>query len=268
MPYTGYVDTRLLAPLGLDRTSWREREPHALGYLVHEYRGSAEREPHADMAGLAAMGQLWSTVGDLCRWGAFLARGREGVLDPSTADELWAPQTMLDPDDWTVGRGLGLELIVRDGLVFGGHSGAMAGFLAGLFVNRQSATGAAVLTNAGTRADPRETALALAALTLELWPPAIEPWRPEAEPPQEVAAILGRWWSEGNEFVFSWRDGKLTATVPGAPPRVRPSVFEPLADGGYRVVSGRERGERLRVEGGRLVWAGYLFTRDQRTSPG
>jgi CubicO group peptidase (beta-lactamase class C family) len=268
LPYTEYVDTRLLAPLGLERTSWHEREPHALGYLVHEYRGTAEREPHADMAGIAAMGQLWSAVGDLCRWGAVLARGREGVLAPTTADELWAPQAMLDPDDWTVARGLGLELIVHDGRVFGGHSGAMAGFLAGLFVNRQTATGAAVLTNAGTRADPRETALALAALTLELCPPAIEPWRPEAEPPPEVAAILGRWWSEGNEFVFSWRDGKLTATVPGAPPRVRPSVFEPLAEGGYRVVSGRERGERLRVEGDRLVWAGYLFTRDQRASPG
>ena len=139
----------------------------------------------------------------------------------------------------------------------------MPGFLAGLYVNRETKTGAAVLTNSGTRAPTRDIALELAAATLELWPPDIEPWRPEAPPPPEIAAILGRWWSEGYEFVFSWQDGKLTARLPGAPPRIKPSVFEPLPDGGYRVVSGRERGERLRVEADRLIWAGYVFTRAQ-----
>jgi CubicO group peptidase (beta-lactamase class C family) len=267
IPYTEYVDALLLQPLGLERTSWHEQEPYALGYLVNEYSGTAVREPHADMRGLASMGQLWSTVGDLCRWGAVLAAGRAGVLDPATAEELWAPQVMMNPDDWTVGWGLGLELVVRDGRVFGGHGGAMAGFLAGLYVNRASSTGAAVLTNAGTRADTREIALQLVAATLEHWPVAVKPWRPEPEPPPEVAAILGRWWSEGNEHVFSWRDGKLTARVSGAPPRVPPSVFEPLAEGGFRVVSGRERGERLRVDGDRLVWGGYPFTREQARSP-
>ncbi len=112
IPYTEYVDALLLQPLGLERTSWHEQEPYALGYLVNEYSGTAVREPHADMRGLAAMGQLWSTVGDLCRWGAFLAAGRAGVLDPATAEELWAPQVMMNPDDWTVGWGLGLELVV------------------------------------------------------------------------------------------------------------------------------------------------------------
>jgi hypothetical protein len=29
-------------------------------------------------------------------------------------------------------------------------------------------------------------------------------------------------------------------------------------------VEGRERGERLRVEGEQLVWAGYAFTRSQQ----
>ena len=62
--------------------------------------------------------------------------------------------------------------------------------------------------------------------------------------------------------MFSWKDGHLTAQLPGAPPRVKPSVFEPV-DGGFRVVSGRERGERLRVDGDRLIWAGYVFTRGQ-----
>ncbi len=144
---------------------------------------------------------------------------------------MWAPQVMLSPDDWAAGWGLGLELLNHEGRIFGGHTGAMPGFLAGLFVNRASKTGAAVLTNSGTRAPTRDIALELADATLELWPEEIEPWRPEAEPPADVAAILGRWWSEGNEFVFSWKGGQLVAEIPGAPPRVKPSVFEQTGAG-------------------------------------
>ena len=78
-------------------------------------RGHGRTEPHTDMGGVAAMGQLWSTVGDLCRWGAFLAEGADGVLAAATVDEMWAPQSMMNPDEWTVGWGLGLELVATRG---------------------------------------------------------------------------------------------------------------------------------------------------------
>ena len=94
------------------------------------------------------------------------------------------------------------------------------------------------------------------------WPADTVRWRPEAEPPTEVRALLGRWWSEGNEFVFTWEKGRLNARAVGAPSWMQPSVFEAV-DGGYRVATGRERGERLRVDGDRLIWAGYVFTRTQ-----
>jgi CubicO group peptidase (beta-lactamase class C family) len=267
LPYTEFVDARILGPLGLERTTWEERQPRAVGYLVDEYAGTAAREPHTLLDGVAAMGQLWSTVADLARWGVVLVEGHEGVLDPESADELWAPQVMLNPGEWTVGWGLGLELVNHGGRIFGGHGGAMPGFLAGLYLDRESKTGAAVLTNSGTRAATREIALELAEATLELWPADVQPWAPEPDPPPEVKQILGRWWSEGNEFVFAWRAGKLEASIPGAPPRVRPSVFEPVSEGVFRVVAGRERGERLRVDGDRLVWGGYLFTRSQEPMP-
>ena len=84
------------------------------------------------------MGQLWSTVEDLCALGERSSpTGREGVLDAATVDEMWSPQVMYNPDDWAVGWGLGLELLNHDGRIFGGHGGAMAGFLAGLYVNRR-----------------------------------------------------------------------------------------------------------------------------------
>jgi CubicO group peptidase (beta-lactamase class C family) len=212
------------------------------------------------------MGQLWSTVDDLARWATVLAKGADGVLAETTVEELWFPQVMQNPDDWTVGWGLGIMLVNHEGRIFGGHGGAMPGFLSGLYVNRETGTGAAVLTNAGSRAPTLEIALELADAALELWPPDVEPWRPEPAPPEEVAPLLGRWWSEGSEFVFRWKDEHLVAEVAGAPARVKPSVFEPV-DGGYRVVSGREQGERLRVEGEQLVWGGYVFTRRQETTP-
>jgi hypothetical protein len=132
-----------------------------------------------------------------------------------------------------------------------------------VYVHRESGVGAAVLTNSGTRAQTTDVALDLATTTLEQWPPETEPWRPETEPPDAVRALLGRWWSEGNEFVFTWEKGRLHARAVGAPAWVQASVFEEV-DGGYRVATGRERGERLRVEGDRLIWSGYVFTRTQQ----
>src|SRR5262249_47404491 len=99
VPYTAYVDERILAPLGLARTTWQEQAPSAVAYLVSDFAGTVTREPHSDLGGVAAMGQLWSTVGDLCRWGAFLVGGGAGVLAPATLEEMWAPQVMLDPDN-------------------------------------------------------------------------------------------------------------------------------------------------------------------------
>jgi hypothetical protein len=105
-------------------------------------------------------------------------------------------------------------------------------------------------------------AIELTAKAADLWPSAIGPWRPEGEPPAEVRAIIGRWWSEGNEFVFTWRDGALQAKVAGSAPGKKETTFERDGDG-WRAARGRERGERLRIDGDRLVWAGYAFTRAQ-----
>ena len=79
--------------------------------------------------------------------------------------------------------------------------------------------------------------------------------------------LLGVWWSEGDQAVFSWRDRHLEAQVVGAPERVKPSVFEQEGPDRYRVAAGRERGELLEVvrdDSGavvKLYWATYPFTR-------
>jgi CubicO group peptidase (beta-lactamase class C family) len=263
MPYTEYVDERIIAPLGLTRTTWYPQEPKATGYLVDEYARTVWKEPETDLGGVAAMGQLWSTVEDLGRWATFLARGADGVLDTTTVEAMWFPQVMYYPDDWTLGWGLGLQLFNRGpGRIFGGHGGAMAGHLAGVYVHRKTEIGAAGLTNSGTRGDMDMFALTLIEKTMEIWPEPIEPWLPEEEPPVDVRPVLGRWWSEGNEFVFWWERGALQAKVARLPPGRGETTFERDGDG-WRASAGRERGERLRVDGDRMVWAGYAFTRAQ-----
>ena len=260
--YTDYVDERIIRPLGLTRTTWYAQEPKAQGYLVDEYARTVWQEPETDLGAVAAMGQLWSTVEDLGRWASFLARGADGVLDAKTNEEMWFPQVMYYPDDWVLGWGLGLMLYNQAGKIFGGHGGAMAGHLAGVYINRKTQTGAAALTNSGTRGNMDVFAIELAQKALELWPEAIEPWRPEAEPPAAVRAILGRWWSEGNEFVFWWEGGALKGKVVGTAAGRGETTFERDGDG-WRAAAGRERGERLRVDGDRMIWSGYAFTRAQ-----
>src|SRR5262249_18558127 len=154
-----YVHERIIRPLGLGRTTWQPQEPYAQGYLVDDYAGTAHPEPHTDLRGVAAMGQLWSTVRDLAVWATFLTRGRDGVLESATLDEMWFRQVLVNPQQWDRGWGLGLELLNWDSRIFGGHGGAMPGHLAGVYVERDTGVGAAVLTNSGARAPTTEIAL-------------------------------------------------------------------------------------------------------------
>ncbi len=263
MRYEDYVDEHIIRPLGLSRTTWLPEPPKAQGYLVDEYARTVWEEPEHDLGATAAAGQLWSTVEDLCRWASFLAGGDERVLAPAVVEEMWFPQVMYYPDNWLLGWGLGLQLFNRDARILGGHGGAMAGHLAAVYVERKTGTGAAALTNSGTHGDMDLFAISLVEKAIELWPEPIEPWRPEQEPPPDVRPLLGRWWSEGNEFVFWWEHGALQAKVVGMPPGRGETTFE-RDGGGWRAAAGRERGERLRVDGDRLIWAGYAFTRAQQ----
>jgi CubicO group peptidase (beta-lactamase class C family) len=270
LPYRRYVEERLLAPVGLSGTGWEADEASAVGYLAAAYDDSVSVEPPVDLSGTSASGQLWSTVADLTRWGSFLASPDAGVLRPESAEEMRSVLVMAEPERWTVAWGLGLGLYRRGDRIFAGHDGAMPGHLAAFSFRPQEHIAVAVLTNAGAAADPQALALSLAEAALELEPPVPAEWRPDGGSPAEVVPLLGRWWSEGEEFVFRWRDGRLEARAEKLPAWRPPAVFEREADDVWRTVSGRERGEALRVvrdEQGRVVklyWATYPFTREQR----
>jgi CubicO group peptidase (beta-lactamase class C family) len=274
-PYEEYVERRILQPLGLARTSFSPEPPTAVAYSVEPYSDVLRREPMLveRTGGIAAAGQLWSTVGDLCRWASFLVDPDPDVLTPESIEMMTSVQTMADPYRWALGWGVGLMLVRKDERIYCGHDGGMPGYLANVLVNHDDALGAAVLVN-GVNVSPTELSLELIEKTRERFPPEIKAWRQGEPAPPELASALGRWWSEGAECAFRWHDGRLEARWSEAPEWQPWARFEPLDADRFRTVFGRERGELLRLvrdsEGTvtRMYWATYPLSREPETTGG
>ncbi len=281
-PWERVLRERVLAPLGLDSVTATPGDAAATGYLVDAYSDHAVPEPPTDFGAVAPAAQLWGTAADLARWASFLAEPTHldpagAVLAPATLDEMRWPQTVTDETLWSAGFGLGLIVIPQgERRVHVGHDGAMPGFLAGVYGRRGSdappACGAAVLGSSGTAVEILDLPHALLRAAATHDPADIQPWRPGPPVPPEFASVLGRWWGEGFEYVFSWRDGTLRARGAGDPPGRPPAVFEVLGPDLLGTVSGREAGEQLRLTRDpgtgvvvRMHWATYRFTRDQQS---
>jgi CubicO group peptidase (beta-lactamase class C family) len=262
---------RLLRPMSLSRTTLDPHEPYARGYLVDAYADRAAEEPVLRMGGVAAAAELWSTIDDLARWGAFLLDPDPAILAPATVEEMTTVHGMADEAGWLLAWGLGLMLFRRPDRILVGHTGGMPGHNAGLALSRQDGVGAAVFGNSTVGLEPGAFAGDLVDTWLAEDPAPPTPWAAGEPVPANVEGLLGRWWTEGSEFVFSWRDGRLQALPSGAPKTLPPAVFEPAGEDAFRTVSGREAGEWLRVvrdtSGAvtKLYWATYPVTRSPLT---
>ncbi|MEV4513017.1 serine hydrolase domain-containing protein [Dactylosporangium sp. NPDC049525] len=276
---------RILDPLGLDDTVVTPSRA-VVGYQVDAWSDYAHPEPPDDFGAVGPAAQLWSTAADLAKWAAFLADPKavdqsSAVLAVETVEEMRAPRAVTEDVLWARGLGLGLILQPQPGaerIVHVGHDGAMPGFLAGAYgrvggTGTPGAFGAAALGSSGTAGEVIDLAHQLLAAAVDSDPADITPWSPAPAPPQRYRSVLGRWWGEGFEYVFSWHGGALHARAVEQPANRPPAVFAPV-DGQqdvFRTVSGRETGELLRLtraEDGTvelLHWATYRFTRGQET---
>jgi CubicO group peptidase (beta-lactamase class C family) len=267
VPYMDYVRERLIEPLGLTRITFEPEQPTAKGHVGQPYADGFWESIDVDTGAWASAGQLWGTVGDLCRWGAFLADPDEAILAKKSAQEMRTVQVISEHDRWLTGYGLGLSLR-RDGeRILAGHTGSMPGFIAWLFFSAKENVVAAALSNSSEAVLP-PLGLSLIGTTVEEWPVAPKAWRAGDAPPADVVPLLGVWFMEAGEMIFRWRDGKLEMRDPDAEDWQPPAVFEQEADDRWRTVSGPEQGEALRIVRGedgsveRLVWAGYPVTRE------
>ncbi|MER7457437.1 serine hydrolase domain-containing protein [Micromonospora sp. NPDC126480] len=267
------VRERILEPLGMRRTTYAATEPFARGYVVHPFTDTLREEPRTDTGAMAPAGQLWSTVGDLTRWAAFLADPAPDVLAPETVTEMCAPVVINDLDSWSGGHGLGLELYRRGDRVYVGHGGSMPGYVAALVVHRPSRTAVVGFANSyGFRTGGiGSLALRILDLVLDTEPVPPAPWRPAQPPPAGTAELAGRWWWMGVPMDLTWDHGtgELVAAVRGE----RISRFGPAGPDRWRGSCGPEYGEILSVlrDGSgaavALDIATFVFTRDPDEEP-
>ncbi len=259
------VRARVLDPLGMTRTGLQPAEDRAVGYQVEPFAGTATEEPLFTLNATAPLGGLWSTVSDMGRYAAYLARPDDRVVRPETIDEMCRPLIMSDVDSWSGAYGLGFGLGRRGDRVFVGHGGAMPGFLTGLRVRRRDGVGAVVFANATAGAQALALATDLVEAVIDAEPTLPSAWVPE-QPQPELRPLLGTWWSEGSPLTFFVREGALWSRLVEGDPlsETRYAVEGPDR---FRAVEGRERGEVLEVvrdaEGAveRLYFATYAVTR-------
>ncbi|GHJ40223.1 serine hydrolase [Streptomyces sp. TS71-3] len=268
-PWEEVLRREVLEPLGLHRTSGRPQHPHAGGWAVHPWADVMLPEPLEDLGLMAPAGQLWSTTGDLARFGLFLLEGDDRVLGVESLREMRAPSAPAETADVTAGAayGLGLQVQDRDGRVLVGHSGSLPGFLASLLFSVEDRLGAVVLTNCTSGVPISEVAGDLVRIVAEAEPPIPEPWRLLSDVDPAVLELAGPWYW-GTQAVALRLTGDGALELGPLTGRARSARFRANDDGTWTGLNGYYAGEILRAvrrpDGSvsHLDLGSFVFTRE------
>jgi CubicO group peptidase (beta-lactamase class C family) len=206
LSWAAALDDKLLEPLGMLRTSVLPVAPAACGFSVHAFAGTLTDEPGQDTRAMGPAGQVWSTVGDLARYAAFLADPDSDIISPDTVREMTVTQSGI-PEDAVMGAyGLGFRLAAAGERTYVGHTGSMPGFLAGLFVDRTRKTAAVCLANGTLGLRCQGLPIDLLRVLEEQEPTVPPAWVPSEEVTPSVLEVLGLWhW--GNTAITMSYDG-------------------------------------------------------------
>ena len=172
-PYLEYLPQRIFLPLGMTHTSLvltPEVQSHvAKGYQANltGYASSTESdmESKTGRGYKVPNGAIYTTVGDMAKFASFLmGKGPADVLAPSRL--LHYQNQYVVPTGGPNGGGYGLGIMfIRDGKnIAAGHSGAVSGFSAVLYMNREAGVAVVVLASAIGRGAVNVDELALRAL--------------------------------------------------------------------------------------------------------
>ncbi|WP_405149248.1 beta-lactamase family protein [Sphaerisporangium sp. NBC_01403] len=259
------VRAEILEPLGMRDTTTRPREPHARGYAVHPWADVLLPEPEHDAGAMAPAGQLWSTPADLARWAAFLSGGDDRVLRGATLAEMREPAAVEDADTWSVGHGLGVQLLRHRGRRLVGHGGSMPGFLAVVWADPADRVSVLAMANAtsGLRAS---VATDLLDILDTHEPPMPREWAPSPAD-ADLLEITGPWYWGPAAYLLRLLPGRDVSLTPvGGPGRA--SRFAAQADGTWLGLDGYYAGETLRLvrrpdgSPGHLDLNTFVFTRE------
>ena len=256
------VRDRILAPLGMTRTSYLPEGAAAQGWSVHPYDATLLAEPATDTGAMAPAGQVWATITDLATYTAFLGGGHPEVLPAEELARAFAPQAGSPEDGLRSAHGLGFQLFAGGSGTLAGHTGSMPGFLATCLVDLERRTGGLVLANATTGFSPAEAVVGLLEELERCEPFLPESWRPAEAVPAELVDVPGVWHWGNTPVVFTMEGAELVARRNG----VEAYRFGVRAG---RVVglSGYHAGEELHVvrrpdgSAGHLEVATFVYTR-------
>ncbi|MFI2370126.1 serine hydrolase domain-containing protein [Streptomyces sp. NPDC018833] len=267
VPWEEALQTEILDPLGLNRTSTQPRAPHAGGWAVHPWADALLPEPAEDLGLMAPAGQLWSTATDLCRFAWFLAEGDDRVLGAASVREMRTPSVPAEAGDWNSTYGLGMQIVRNEQRTLVGHSGSLPGFLAGLWVSVEDGVAAVALSNVTSGALTSTVAADLVRIVSDAEPRIPAPWRPLPEVDQELLDLTGPWYwgtyAYGLRLVAD-RGVELEPLRGGG----RRSRFVAGPDGAWTGLDGYYRGETLKVvrrdDGSvsHLDLGSFVFTRE------
>ena len=144
----------------------------------------------------------------------------------------------------------------------------MPGHITGVFTHRESGTGGIVLMNNTARPRPTRSRSSWPTTSSSTTRSRTSRGSPGTEVPDELAGLLGRWFSEGQPFVF-WVSRVSSGADRQGARRPRPvAVREKVADDVYRdppaasAASSCASPARRRARSTKLNWATYLFTRE------
>jgi CubicO group peptidase (beta-lactamase class C family) len=251
------VTAEVLAPLDMARTTPRPVPPAAQGHAVHPWADVVLPEPEHHAGVMAAAGQLWATLADLGRFGAFLLGDTADVLDPGTLEEMTVPAGVDSSAPGWSAYGLGVQVMRVDGRTLVGHGGSMPGFLAGVFVDREEQIGAVSLANATAGVDP--VVFGLLADLRGAEPRIVDPWEPSPSP--VGLDRLGVWFWGPAPYVLRAIGGGLLHLGPLPGRNGRASRFMACEDGTWRGLDGYFAGETLRIADDHLNLGTFVFTR-------
>ena len=237
------VQERVLAPLGMTRTSHLPTGAAAQGQSVHPYEGTLFPEPATDTGAMAPAGQVWATITDLATYATFLGQGHPDVLSVEELDRAYGPQSGAPEDGLAAAHGLGFQILRGGSGTLAGHTGSMPGFLATVLVDRKRRTGGVVLANATTGYSPAAIVVELLE-ELERSEPTLEgPWLPSAGVPAALAGVPGVWHWGNTPVVFAMAGTELVGYRNG----VEAYRFSVRDDGRVVGTSGYHAGEELHV---------------------
>lgn len=240
-PWWECVESSVLAPLGMTRTSYLPTGVAAQGWSVDPHTRELVPEPATDTGAMAPAGQVWSTVADLATYAAFLVDGHPDVLDAGWVETASGPQAGTPHDGLDAAHGLGFQLLRGGSGTLVGHTGSMPGFLAACFTDRRRRTGAVVLAPATTGFSPSDLTRSLLEELEECEPALPLPWLPTTAVPAGLDGVLGTWFWGNTPFVLALDGGAVVATGANGAEKWRFGVV----DGRVVGTAGHHHGEEL-----------------------